>query len=53
MDGPNKLECLRLASLSGLVLFNTLAYCAHSQVKKKQKGCKHSPCADLLNILSL
>ncbi len=53
MDGPNKLECLRQASLSGLVLFNTLAYCAHSQVSKKQKGWEHGPCADFLNILSL
>jgi hypothetical protein len=32
MNGPNKLECLSLASLSRLVFCNTSAYWAHSKV---------------------
>jgi hypothetical protein len=35
MNGPNKLECLSLASISRLVLCNTLAYWAHSKVTKE------------------
>jgi hypothetical protein len=36
-NGPNKLECLPLASISSLVKCNTLAYWAHSKVMKKLK----------------
>ncbi len=36
-NGLNKLECLLLASLSGLINW-TLAYRVHSQVKKNEKA---------------
>ncbi len=40
-NGSNKLDYLSLASLSSLVLCNTLAYYAHSYVTKKIKCCEH------------
>jgi hypothetical protein len=37
-NGPDKLECLRLPSLSNLLYCNAIAYWAHSYVMKEMKG---------------
>ncbi len=37
--GPNKLECLSLASLSSQVECNSLVYWVHSSVTKKMSCC--------------
>jgi hypothetical protein len=42
MKKPNKLEYLSLASLSSLMLCNSLAYWADSKVMKKMK-CEYGP----------
>jgi hypothetical protein len=39
-NGSNKLECSSLASLSSLVLCNTLTFWIHSKVTKKMKCCE-------------
>ncbi len=41
MNMPNKLECLSLASLSSLLLCNSLAYLADSFDTKKIKYCDY------------
>jgi hypothetical protein len=43
MIGRNKLECLTLANISIHVKYNTLTYCAHSQVTKEIECCKYTP----------
>ncbi len=35
--GPNKLESYNILDLKGFLLANTLAYCAHKNVTKKQE----------------
>ncbi len=40
---PNKLEFLSLASISSLMLFNSLAYIANSLAMMKMKGCENQP----------
>ncbi len=40
MNGPNKLVCFSLASLSSLVLYNTLAYWTHYYLT----NIKHREC---------
>jgi hypothetical protein len=42
MNGANKLACLLMASLFTLLLFNSLAYSAHSLVAKQMKFCEYS-----------
>jgi hypothetical protein len=41
-NGPNKFECLSLASFFYQVLCNTLDYCVHLLVKKKMKCWEYS-----------
>ncbi len=40
---PNKLECFTMASLSNLVLCNTLTYWADTKVTKKMRCCEYGP----------
>ncbi len=40
---PNKLECYIKQGWQHLLVTNTHAYGAHSQVKKKMKGCEYGP----------
>jgi hypothetical protein len=53
MNGLNKLECLSLASLSGLLQSNALAYLAHAKVSDpfKVNFDAFSPTYEMLHTL--